>query len=377
MDYLLIKSTDEDILKYGECGGAVTALFKYLLDSKVVDGVLALEKGADVYDGVPTLINNSEELVNSCGSLHCAPTMFGSLIHKHLNDMNLAVAVKPCDAMAIIELEKRHQINKDNVYTIGLNCGGTVPPMVAQQMIELFYEVDPFDVIKEEIDKGKFIIEMKDGTEKAIKIDELEENGYGRRENCQRCELKIPRNADLACGNWGAEKGWTFVEITSEKGRKLIEDAEKAGYIETKEPSEKALIIRGKIEQSMIKLGKKLQAKYLEAEYPTDEKWDEYWDRCVKCYGCRDVCPVCSCKECVLNQDILEKGMMAPEPSFFQGVRLSHVAMSCINCGQCEDVCPMEIPISKLFHKSQLKLRDALGYVPGVDRKMPFFGNSK
>jgi formate dehydrogenase subunit beta len=41
----LIQSTDENILKHAECGGAVSALFKYLLDKEIVDGVLALKKG--------------------------------------------------------------------------------------------------------------------------------------------------------------------------------------------------------------------------------------------------------------------------------------------------------------------------------------------
>ena len=43
----------------------------------------------------------------------------------------------------------------------------------------------------------------------------------GRRENCQRCDLKIPSNADLALGNWGvigplAGKA-TFVEYNEAK----------------------------------------------------------------------------------------------------------------------------------------------------------------
>ncbi|AEH07192.1 Coenzyme F420 hydrogenase/dehydrogenase, beta subunit C-terminal domain [Methanothermococcus okinawensis] len=378
MKYLLVQSTDENILKHAECGGAVTSLFKYLLDKKLVDGVLTLKKGEDVYDGIPTLVENSEELIQTCGSLHCAPTNIAKIISKYLYDLKLAVAVKPCDAMAIKELEKRYQINKDNIYTIGLNCGGTVPPITAIKMIELFYDVNPEDVVKEEIDKGKFIIELKDGTEKGIKIDELEEKGYGRRKNCQRCELKIPRNADIACGNWGAEKGWTFVEVCSEKGRELIESAEKEGYIKIKTPSENNIKIREKIEKIMIKLSKSSQKKQLEEEYPSIEKWNEYWNRCIKCYGCRDVCPICFCKECVLNEDYVDKGKIPPDPIMFQGIRLSHMSFSCVNCGQCEDVCPMEIPLSCIYHRMQLRYRDTVGFIPGVDDELPpMYGSEK
>ena len=65
MKYVLIQSTDSKILKRAECGGAVTALFKYLLDKNLVDGVLALKKGEDIYDGIPAFITNSEELIET------------------------------------------------------------------------------------------------------------------------------------------------------------------------------------------------------------------------------------------------------------------------------------------------------------------------
>ena len=368
--YLLVQSTDENILKHAECGGAVSSLFKYLLDKELVDGVLTLKKGEDVYDGIPTLVKNPEELIQTCGSLHCAPTNFGNIISKYLNDLKLAIAVKPCDAMAIKELQKRHQIDRDKIYTIGLNCGGTIPPITAMKMIEMFYGVNPLDVVKEEIANGKFIIELKDGGHKAIKIHDLEEKGFGRRKNCQRCELKIPRNADIACGNWGAEDGWTFVEVCSEKGRELIENAEKEGYIKVKAPSEKGIKIREKIEKIMINLAKFSQKEQLEEKYPSIEKWKEYWNRCIKCYGCRDACPICFCKECVLNKEYLDGGELPPNPSMFQGIRLSHISFSCINCGQCEDVCPMEIPIAYIYHRMQLRYRDTIGFVPGVDDEL-------
>lgn len=371
-EFLLAKAKEEEIAEKGECGGAVSALFKYMLDQDLVDGVLTLTQGDDVYDGIPTLVEDPKDIVETCGSLHCAPTMFGDLISKHLNDIRLAVSVKPCDAMAINELEKRHQINPDTLYKIGLNCGGTVMPITARKMIEIFYNVDPADVVSEEIDKGKFIIELEDGTHKAVEIDELEEKGFGRRSNCQRCELKIPRNADLACGNWGAEPGWTFIEVITEKGKELVENARRNGYIEVKTPSEKALAIREKIEGVMIKLAHKFQDKYLEENYPDVENWDEYWNRCIKCYACRDVCPLCFCKECDLEKDFYaDESEIVPDPLTFQGIRLSHMCFSCVNCGQCEDVCPMEIPLACIFHRMQKKYRDETGFIAGVSEELP------
>ena len=52
MSYVLAKSKDSAIHEAGECGGAVTSIFKYLLDEGIVDGVLALRPSDDIYDGV-------------------------------------------------------------------------------------------------------------------------------------------------------------------------------------------------------------------------------------------------------------------------------------------------------------------------------------
>ena len=101
MSYVLARSSNEEIHKAGECGGAVTSIFKYLLDEGLVDGVLALRPCDDVYDGIPTLITNSEDLIGTAGSYHCAPTMVGDLIQKYFVDKKVAVSVKPCDIRSI------------------------------------------------------------------------------------------------------------------------------------------------------------------------------------------------------------------------------------------------------------------------------------
>lgn len=376
--YLQVKATNPEILEKAENGGAVTSLLKFLLESNIVEGVLNIKKEKDVYDGIPTFTTDADELIETAGSLHCAPTMISDIIARHLKDEKIAVTTKPCDAMAIDEIIKRCGINRDNVYMIGLNCGGTVQPIVAEKMIKLFYDINPEEVVSEEINKGKFIVELADGTEKSVKIDDLEDEGYGRRENCQRCELKIPRKADVACGNWGSSKGYTFVEINTPKGEQLIQNAIDNGYIEAKEASEKQIKIRKKVENIMIKMAKKTQKKQLINEYP--DEMSEIFTRCLKCYRCRDVCPVCNCKVCSLEKPYYEEDPFAePDPLMLHAIRMGHMAFSCINCGQCEDVCPMEIPLSKIFQKVQLKYREETGYISGVteDKPMMYSGEKE
>ena len=324
---------------------------------------------------MPVFITDSVDLLKTAGSYHCAPTMIGDLVEKYCRNQKIAMAVKPCDMRAMDELIKRHKINKDNLYFIGLNCGGTVSPISGRKMIDLFYEAAPDDVVSEEIDKGKFIIELADGSEEAVKIHDLEEKGYGRRNNCQRCDVKIPRKANIACGNWGAEQGWTFIEINDEKGQQLIDGAKKEGLLETKSPSEAAIQTRSKVENVMINMAKKNQ----EVTYETVSTMDD-WKRCIKCYACRDICPICWCNECELDKSYFkDEENLSPSPIAFQGVRLSHMSFSCCDCGQCDDVCPMDIPVSLIFDKLQKKYYNRTGYISGVsdDARPPLYSPQK
>ncbi len=226
-DMYLTWASDQTVCKAGECGGAVTTLLKYALESKMVDGVLAVTKGADLYDGVPTLFTKPEDVIKSAGSLHCAPVQLGKVLVQYLSgakNMKIAVPVKQCDARSILAAAKRGKVNLDNIIMVGLNCGGTVKPIVGREMIEKYYGIGADDVAKEEIARGKFIVVTKAHEHKEVSIDELEEHGYRRRSNCQRCDIKIPTMADLACGNWGVTGeltgNATFCRSLQREGRK-------------------------------------------------------------------------------------------------------------------------------------------------------------
>jgi formate dehydrogenase subunit beta len=374
-------TTSPDIAKVAECGGAVTGLLKFALENDIVDGVLAVKKGVDLYDAVPTLITDPAEIAQTAGSLHCGTLLLSKLIKKYLGgaeDMRLAVTVKGCDAMGIYELAKRNQVNLDNLLLIGVNCGGTVSPVLARKMIAEKFEVDPDDVVKEEIDKGQFIIVTKDGQHKGISMDELEDAGYGRRPNCRRCKMKIPRQADLACGNWGvigdkAGKA-TFVEVCSEKGADLLNRAAKAGAIATGPANPKGIEIRGKVENAMLKLGDKWRARYFESLGEGKERLQKVMEdssRCTKCYACIENCPICYCVECSTKKPYLVPPGVLPVPFMFHLIRYAHVADSCVNCGQCEENCPMEIANSLYMHALQVDMEKMFGHTPGVDMELP------
>ncbi len=55
-------TTDAALGEKAECGGAVSQLLKFALESKMVDAVLAVKKGVDLYDAVPTLVSNPKDI---------------------------------------------------------------------------------------------------------------------------------------------------------------------------------------------------------------------------------------------------------------------------------------------------------------------------
>jgi formate dehydrogenase subunit beta len=102
--------------------------------------------------------------------------------------------------------------------------------------------------------------------------------------------------------------------------------------------------------------------------------WMEHFERCVKCYGCRNVCPMCFCKECALEEtDLVQTAVLPTENPIFHLTRAVHMAGRCIDCGLCEEACPADIPLRALYKKVAEILAGDTGYRPGYqpDQKSP------
>jgi ferredoxin len=95
--------------------------------------------------------------------------------------------------------------------------------------------------------------------------------------------------------------------------------------------------------------------------------WREVFDRCVKCYGCRDVCPVCFCNVCTLEQDsLIRSGDLPPENPIFHLTRAAHMAGRCIDCNLCTEACPAEIPLRTLYKKVAEIVQEEFDYTTGA-----------
>ena len=107
------------------------------------------------------------------------------------------------------------------------------------------------------------------------------------------------------------------------------------------------------------------------------ERW-EFWraqfSRCIKCYACRQACPLCYCTQCIVerNQPQWIATSSHPKGDFAWNVmRAMHLAGRCVGCGECERVCPSNIPLMLANKKLAQVVKEQFGYESGYDIDEP------
>jgi hypothetical protein len=102
--------------------------------------------------------------------------------------------------------------------------------------------------------------------------------------------------------------------------------------------------------------------------------WAREFDRCIRCYACRQACPGCYCFECLAEQvDPAWVGIAhgVSEKTFFHVLRAYHLAGRCVECHACDAACPMHIPLSLLNRKMAQEVQSLFDYVAGDDPELP------
>ncbi|OQY23516.1 MAG: hypothetical protein B6I35_03450 [Anaerolineaceae bacterium 4572_32.2] len=100
-------------------------------------------------------------------------------------------------------------------------------------------------------------------------------------------------------------------------------------------------------------------------ELPPAERlsfWLREFDRCIRCYACRQACPGCYCTTCMFERDDglwVDMGIELSEKYVFHLGRALHLAGRCAECNECERVCPMGLPLS-LLNRRLVREVDAL-----------------
>ena len=136
-------------------------------------------------------------------------------------------------------------------------------------------------------------------------------------------------------------------------------------------------VMQGYIEKSDLSNPAKYKELLAELNKLSPEERFAYWQKelskCIKCYACRQACPMCYCTRCTVE---VNQPQWIPVQSNTHGnmdwhiLRAMHLAGRCISCGECGRACPVGIPCHLLTMHLADQVHNYFKVYAGTSEKM-------
>lgn len=222
-------STNEVIRYSGSSGGSITAILTYLIENKVIDGVIHVGvSDTDPLKNEIKISRTSKELIINAGSRYSPSAPLEKILEKLETGESFAFVGKPCDVLGLRNYSKVNPVIKSKIkYMIAFFCAG-VPSIEGTYKILNIHGVDKDNVesfrYRGEGWPGYTRIVTKSNNEYRMTYDDSWGKVLNRHlpKRCKLCPDGIGEAADLVCGDawFGDENGYPVFE--EQEGRSLI-----------------------------------------------------------------------------------------------------------------------------------------------------------
>ena len=282
----------------------IIEISKRLLAEETVGMVIGFRKGTLPMMNEPLLAETSQEVDQFVWDSNC-----GINLANYLTDRKekIGIVAKGCDSRNIVTHIIENKIKREQLFIIGVPCKG----MIDKRAIAAMFESQITDVSEE----ADTVLVTGAGFDKVLgKKDVLQDN-------CAACVHPNPVLYD-----------------------ELVSDP-----VEAHQDGDRYADVR------------------LMEAMASEEKWKYFEDLlspCIRCYACRNACPLCYCPTCFVDESRPQwvgKSIDPTDTRTFHLLKAYHCAGRCTDCGACERACPMDIRLrtfTKKLEKDCLELFD-------------------
>ena len=290
---------------------------KKIFQDEKLDLLIGYEKGTLPMRGTPCFIESADEAGKLIFDLTCHNNLAKYLVDEKKREgdaRKIGIITKGCDARAIVQLVVEGQMKRENIVIIGVPCEGMIDPAKLRAKLH-----------------GREIIDYK------INGNKVAVSGSGFDEEFDKNELLL--NSCLSCKYPNAPQYDHFI------GKPAEPIAIKGEYADIEEFEQK----------------------------PPDDRWEYFekeYGKCIRCYACRNACPMCYCEQCFVDCSMPQwvgKAGNLSDKMVFHIVRMLHMAGRCVDCGACAAACPLNIDVRLLGKRIEKEVAERFDFTTGMD----------